>query len=155
MNVNKPPFNNVLVRKAFSAAVDKQGLINAKLGGVQRPALTFIPPGVLGYVDGQTQGVGIPYDVAQARQWLAQAGYPNGRGLPPVTLWINTNAGHQAIAQYIQQNWYTNLGVNVTLQNEAWSSYMSDVRNGQFQIWRWGWCMDYPYANYFLAAGSP
>ncbi|MGC8945899.1 MAG: ABC transporter substrate-binding protein, partial [Anaerolineae bacterium] len=107
-------------------------------------------PGVFGHVDGYAEGVGIPYNPTQARQWLAQAGYPNDQGLPPITLWFNTSPGHQAIAEYIRNNWYTTLGVSVTLQSLSWQDYLNQLNNGQFQIWRLGWCMDYPDANNFL-----
>jgi oligopeptide transport system substrate-binding protein len=40
--------------------------------------------------------------------------------------------------------------VSVTLQSLPWSDYLSQLPNGQFQIWRLGWCMDYPDANNFL-----
>ena len=146
----QPPFNNPLVRKAFAAATDREGLIRNVTGGLQQPALTFTPPGVFGHVDGYAEGVGIPYNPTQARQWLADAGYPNGQGLPPITLWFNTSPGHQAIAEYIRGKWYTTLGVSVTLQSLSWSEYLGQLNNGQFQIWQLGWCMDYPDANNFL-----
>ncbi len=149
-SISQPPFNNPLVRKAFIAATDREGLIRNVTGGVQRPALTFTPPGVFGHVDGYAEGVGIPYNPTQARQWLAQAGYPNGQGLPPITLWFNTSTGHQRIAEYIRDSWYATLGVSVTLQSLPWNEYLGQLDNGQFQIWRLGWCMDYPDANNFL-----
>jgi oligopeptide transport system substrate-binding protein len=149
-SVSQEPFNNPLVRKAFAAATDRQGLVNTLFGGIQRPALTFTPPGVFGHVDGYAEGVGIPYNPTQARQWLADAGYPNGQGLPPITLWFNTSPGHQAIAEYIRNSWYTTLGVSVTLQSLEWREYLNRLKNGQFQIWRLGWCADYLDANNFL-----
>jgi len=149
-SISQPPFNNPLVRKAFAAATDREGLIQNITGGIQQPALTFTPPGVFGYINGYVEGVGIPYNPTQARQWLAQAGYPNGQGLPPITLWFNTSTGHQAIAEYLRNNWYTTLGVNVTLKSMDWKSYISEILKGQFQIWRLGWCQDYPDANNFL-----
>lgn len=149
-SVSQSPFDNPLVRKAFIAATDRQGLINTVLGGISQPALTFAPPGVFGHVDGYAEGVGIPYNPTQAQQWLSDAGYPNGQGLPPITLWLNTSAGHQAIAEYLRNSWYATLGVSVTLQSLSWQDYLSQLNNGQFQIWRLGWCMDYPDANNFL-----
>ncbi len=100
-SVAQPPLDNPLVRKAFIAAVDRQGLIDSVLGGVALPALTYTPPGIFGHVDGYAEGVGIPYDPVQAREWLAEAGYADGQGLPEITLWFNTSPGHQAIAEYI------------------------------------------------------
>jgi oligopeptide transport system substrate-binding protein len=145
-----PPFDNPLVRKAFFAATKREGVIHTVLGGPQRPALTFTAPGVFGYVDGYAEGVGIPYNPIQARQWLAQAGYPEGQGLPPITLTYNTSPGHQAIAEYIQDSWYDVLGVSVNLQTLVWSDYTSQLPNGQFQVWRMGWCSDYQDAYNFL-----
>jgi oligopeptide transport system substrate-binding protein len=150
----QPPFDNPLVRKAFSAAVDRRGLIRDKLDGIRQPALTYTPPGVFGHVDGYTEGVGIPYNPTQAQAWLSDAGYPGGAGLPPITLWFNTSTGHQRIAEYIQDNWFTNLEVSITLDDSlVWDDYLSQLPDGLFQIFKGAWCMDYPDANNFLNDG--
>ena len=149
-NTSKAPFNNALVRKAFIAAVDRQGLIDTILGYAQQPALTFTSPGVFGYVDGVAEGIGIPYSVSQAQAYLTAAGYPGGVGLPPITLGFNTSTGHQAIAEYARQNWIDNLGVTVTLTSLEWSAYLDLLRNDAPQIWRLGWCVDYREAHNFL-----
>ena len=65
-NVSQPPFDNVLVRKAFSAAIDRVTLNDAYTVTTSQPALTFTPPDVLGHVDGYAQGVGLPYNPSQA-----------------------------------------------------------------------------------------
>jgi oligopeptide transport system substrate-binding protein len=149
-SIAQPPFDKSLVRKAFIAATDRQGLVSSVTGGIQRPALTFAPPGVFGHVDGAAEGVGIPYNPTQARQWLAAAGYPNGQGLPSITLWFNTSAGQQAIAEYIRDSWFAALGVEVTLSDMAWSDYLQEYRKGNFQVWRMSWCADYLDAYNFL-----
>jgi oligopeptide transport system substrate-binding protein len=151
-NISQAPFDNLLVRKAFSAATNRRGLVNDVLNGTPQPALTFTPPGVFGHVDGYAEGVGIPYNPTQAQQWLAQAGYPNGQGLPPITLWYNTSVGHQNIAEYVRDTWYNTLGVSVTLQSMDWSDYLDELNNGEFQVWRLGWCLDYPDAHNFLSS---
>lgn len=150
-SITQPPFNNVLVRKAFIAAVNRRGLINDVLSGIPQPALTYVPPGIFGHIDGYAEGVGIPYNPEQARQWLAEAGYPNGEGLPPITLWFND--GHQHIARYIRDNWYETLGISVTLQSLPWGEYLKEVGKGEFQIWRLAWCADYNDAYNFLKDG--
>ncbi len=152
-SVSQKPFDDPLVRRAFSAATDRQRLIDDVTGGVQRPALAFTPPGIFGHVDGHAENVGIPYDPTQAQQWLADAGYPGGAGLPEIELWFNESAGHQAIAEYLRDNWYTTLGVSVTLQSLPWSDYLDQLGDGQFQIWRLGWCADYNDAYNFLYDG--
>jgi oligopeptide transport system substrate-binding protein len=153
-NITKSPFTSTLVRKAFIAALDRQGVISNVLRGPQKPALTYTPQGMFGYVDGAAEGVGVPYDAIQARQWLTDAGYPNGEGLPPVTLWYNTSTGHQAIAQYVRQNWIDNLGVTVTLAYTTWNpNYQNLLRTNPPQVWRYGWCLDYRDAYDFLEEG--
>ncbi len=149
-SITQPPFDKPLVRKAFIAATDRQGLINSVTGGIQFPALTLTPPGVFGHVDGAAEGVGIPYNPTQARQWLAEAGYPNGQGLPPITLWFNTSTGHQAIAEYVRDSWRAVLGVEVDLEDIAWTDYLQEYKKGNFQVWRMGWCADYLDASNFL-----
>lgn len=149
-----PLGNSLLLRKAFAAAVDRQGLVEAVLHDEgQQPALTFAPLGVWGHVDGAAEGVGIPYNPALAQQWLAEAGYPGGAGLQPITLTINNSSSNRAIAERIQQDWYNNLGVNVALQVLPWLDYRDRLPSGEFQIWRTGWCSDYLDAfNFFNEA---
>ena len=77
-NNERPPFDNLLVRKAFASAIDRESLIKYVLKGGQGVAQTFISPGIPGYVDGVKEGVGYPYDPEAARKYLAEAGYPNG-----------------------------------------------------------------------------
>ncbi len=79
--MDKAPFDDVLVRKAFSAAIDRETMVKDVVGsGV--PATQFAPPGIFGAPDPE---VGLPTDVAQAQAWLAEAGYPDGEGFPTVT----------------------------------------------------------------------
>jgi oligopeptide transport system substrate-binding protein len=154
-NTGQPPFDRLLVRKAFAAAVDRDGLLSTVLGYAEQPAFTFTPPGVWGHVDRSAEGVGIPYDPLQARQWLAAAGYPNGQGLPPVTVmfdgrWLDPN---QAIASYLQQGWLHDLGVTVTITYTEWADYVGMLIAGQPQFWQLRWFADYPDAYNFLPEG--
>ncbi|MFN2222599.1 MAG: ABC transporter substrate-binding protein, partial [Candidatus Promineifilaceae bacterium] len=149
-STSEPPFDNALVRRAFSAAIDRAGLID-DLGLSEAPAVTYTPHGVFGHIDGYAEGVGLPYNAAEAQGWLADAGYPGGAGLPPITLWFNESAGHQAIAEQARASWYNTLGVSVTLQSLPWEDYLDFTETGAAQIWRLGWCADYLEAQNFLA----
>lgn len=150
----KAPFDNLLVRKAFIAAVDRQGVVDRVAGtsdaGVYSTspglpdALTFTPPGAWGHVNGAAQGVGIPYDPAQARLWLAAAGYPEGQGLPPITLVYPMHPAHQAVAEQIQRNWTDNLSVTVALSPTAsLSAYRNLLKTDPPQVWQSAWILDY------------
>ena len=160
-NTAKAPFDILLVRKAFVAAVNRQGVIDLVAGqsdaGRYSTAhglpldLTFTAPGTWGHVDGSAEGVGIPYNPAQGRQWLTAAGYPGGQGLPPITLVYNPHPVHQAVAEYIQQNWTDNLGATVTISHtESWGAYLELLRTDAPQVWRLGWIGDYYDAYNFL-----
>ncbi|HER23638.1 MAG TPA: peptide ABC transporter substrate-binding protein [Candidatus Atribacteria bacterium] len=145
-NTTKPPFDNALVRKAFSAAIDRQSLIDFVLKGGQSPATTFTCPGMFGHIP-PSEGVGIPFNKEAARKYLADAGYPEGKGLPEITLMFNTSEAHGKIAQAIQQMWKENLGVDVNITNQEWAVYLKTTIEDPPQIWRMGWCADYADAN--------
>jgi oligopeptide transport system substrate-binding protein len=153
---NKPPFDNVLVRKAFSAAIDRQSLIDNVLKGGQLPANTFAPQGIFGNAAGDPSIAPwlLNYEegAAMAKQWLAEAGYPDGAGFPVVTLMHNTSEGHRAIAEAIQAMWSDTLNVEVEVLNQEWGVYLETLQNDtpladMPHVWRMGWCADYADNN--------
>lgn len=147
-NNTKPPFDNKLVRQAFSMGFDRQKLIDTVLKGGQKPAKTFACPGIFGSPAEDPNFPAIPFDPAKAKQLLAEAGYPDGKGLPEITLMYNTSEGHKRIAEFIQQQWKENLGVEVKLANQEWKVYLKTVHGPDTpQIYRLGWCADYPDEN--------
>jgi len=146
-NTTKPPFDNAKVRKAFSMAIDRQKLIDTVLKGEQKPAKSFACPGIFGSVAEDPNFKGVTFDPAGAKALLAEAGYPDGKGLPKITLMFNTSEGHKKIAEFIQQSWKDNLGVTVELANQEWKVYLKTVTEDAPQIYRMGWCADYPDQN--------
>jgi oligopeptide transport system substrate-binding protein len=152
VTLSKSPFDELLVRKAFAAATDRQGLVDTLYAGLQQSALTFTPYGIFGHVDGEAEGVGIPYDEMQAQTYLDDAGYPDPSTLPAVTLSYGASAGNQALAEYLRQSWLDTLGVDVTLSPVS-SNFITKINNGDLQLWRLGWCADYPDAYNFLHDG--
>lgn len=163
-NKAKAPFDNLLVRKAFVAATDREGIVELAAGrsdgrtvqGVPS-ALTFTPPGMWGHTDGAGEGVGIPYDPVQARQWLAAAGYPNGQGLPPITLMFDSRSSfadlNLAIASQMRQGWLDELGASVTVTHTEWADYLELLRTDAPQVWQLRWLADYRDAYNFLRDG--
>ena len=146
INNSRPPVNDARVRKALAAAIDKQTLVDKVTKGGQIPTDEWVPP-----MAGYTPQKGIGYDVAAAKQLLADAGYPDGKGFPTLTIVYNTNEAHKAIAEYIQEQWKTNLGINVTLQNMEFKTFI-DLRSKthDFTIARHGWIGDYLDPNTML-----
>jgi oligopeptide transport system substrate-binding protein len=146
-NTTKAPFDNVLVRQAFSHAIDRQKLIDTVLKGGQLPAWSFACPGIFGNVAENADFPGITFDAQKGRDLLAEAGYPNGAGLPETTLMFNTSEGHQKIAEFIQGQWKEHLGLDVKLANQEWKVYLNTVNTDAPQVYRMGWCADYPDQN--------
>lgn len=146
INVTRPPFTDVRVRRAFAMAVDRESITRNVVTGGQRPARTFTVPDTAGY----TCPAGIDYDVQQARRLLSEAGYPEGRGLPPVELLYNTSENHKLIAEAVQQMWKKDLNVDVTLVNQDWKVYLASQKSLDYQIARASWIGDYLDPNNFL-----
>lgn len=146
MNVAKPPLDNVLVRQALALAIDREEIVEEVLKMGQLPATTVVPPGLAGY----TSAEGIKPNVARARELLAEAGFPGGRGFPRLTVLYNTHDAHRSIAEVIQQQLQNNLNVSIELQNMEWGSFLDKVQQTDYQIARAGWIGDYPDPNTFL-----
>jgi oligopeptide transport system substrate-binding protein len=157
----KPPFDDVMVRKAFAAAIDRQDIVENITKGEQIPAHSFAPPGIFGNVaDNMEIGsfmVQASYDdqIAQAQEWLAEAGYPDGEGLD-IVIGHNTSEAHAQIAQAVQAMWQEAFPkANITIENQEWAVYLDtllpDAPDEQKpDVYRMGWCADYPDSNNWL-----
>ena len=152
-NTSIEPTNDVRVRRALSMAVDRQSLIDNVLKGGQIPSQWIENPGLAGaptlekYPDG-----GIKYDLEAAKALLQE--YLDEKGMTAdqldITLEFNTNAGHQLIAETIQSMWADGLGVTVNLMNQEWKVHLAMIDGPEAsQVFRTGWCLDYPDANNF------
>ena len=144
-NHTEPPFNNVKLRKALAMAIDKQTLVERVSRGGQLPA-NVVVPGMANYTSPKGPG----YNVEMARQLLAEAGYPGGKGFPKVTILYNTVEAHKKIAEYIQQQWEQNLGISMSIENAEWKTVLARGKEQDFQVLRMGWIGDYIDPNTFL-----
>lgn len=154
-NVSQAPFDNSNVRKAFSLAIDREAIIKNITKGEQQVAQAWIPYGLSDAVPGQDfRQVGGNYipnlDVDEAKRLLAQAGYPDGKGFPQVTLIYNTSEAHKAIAEAVQEMWRNHLGVTVNLANQEWKVFLDNRHKGFYQVARHGWVGDYADPMTFL-----
>lgn len=139
INVKRPPFNDRRVRRAFAMAIDRESLTRNVLTGGQRPARALTVPNTAGY----TCAARMEDDVETARRLLAEAGFPDGAGFPPVELLYNTSESHKLIAEAVQQMWKKNLNVAVGLANQDWKVYLASQKNGDYYVARASWIGDY------------
>ncbi len=146
--MTKPPFDNVLVRKAFSAAIDRETMVRDVVGsGV--PATQFAPIGIFGAPDPE---VGLASDPEQAKAWLAEAGFPDGEGFPRVTYRYFTSTLEEALAQALQAMWKETLNVDVAIEAQEYPVFMAGLKpdvpiEEMPEMWRLGWGADYPDEN--------
>ena len=147
-NTAKPPLDDPKIRKALSLAINREAIIQHVSKGGQKAALAWVPYGLADASENADfRLVGGNYlqdsDIDTARRLLAESGYPEGRGLPVITLLYNTNEMHKAIAEAVQEMWKKNLGLSVNLTNQEWKVFLNSRHKGDYQIARHGWIGDY------------
>lgn len=147
---------NRKLRQAMSLAVDAQEYIRVFLNGLGIPAQSPLPPGLYGY-DAAYRNPHRKYDtkLVVARQLLAEAGYPNG--VDPKThapLELTFDVGNASTQARVQYNFYIDawrkLGLNVKLAATDYNKFQTKMRDGNYQIFIWGWVADYPDPENFL-----
>ncbi len=148
-NIEKEPFNDLRVRKAFTLAIDRKAITEKILMGGQKPATGFVPYDVPGTTEDKDfrieAGNYLPEraEVKEAQKLLAEAGYPNGENFPKVVYKYNSNSGNKMIAEVLQAMWKKVLGVEVELHNEEWKVFLETRSKKDFQIARDAWILDF------------
>jgi oligopeptide transport system substrate-binding protein len=145
-NVKKPPFDNPLVRKAFAASIDRDSIVDL-IQGAGIVTTSWIPKDMLAY----NPDIGTEFDPEQAKKWLAEAGYPGGKGFPEASfLWPDVSY-NRVIAEALQSMWKQYLGIEVELMNEEWKVYLSTINTNPPEIHRAGWGADFPDPHNFMS----
>jgi oligopeptide transport system substrate-binding protein len=142
------PFKDVRVRQAFAQAIDRQKVINQVFHGLYIPAAGMLPPGIPGY-DAQLKA--LPYDPARAKQLLAEAGFPDGKGLPPLTMAVNpVTADYRMMTEPIAAMLKDTLGVNIEVQMMEFAAYTAAMnRRDVLPSFMTGWSASTLDAGYF------
>jgi oligopeptide transport system substrate-binding protein len=145
-NVARKPMDDVRVRKALGMALDRRQLTERVLKAGDAANAGFVPA-----MGGYRTARGNGFDPGRARELLAEAGYPGGRGFPRITHIYNTNARHKTIGEWAQQSWKSILGIDVELQNLEWNTYLETrQKTHEFDLARAGWLADYPDPSDYL-----
>jgi ABC-type transport system substrate-binding protein len=142
------------LRQAMSVAIDSSQYLELFLNGRGVPAQTLLPPGIFGY-DADYKNPFRQYDLARARQMLADAGYRNG--IDPATntrlkLSFDTSATTAAANlqfEYLAAAW-RQLGLDIEINATTYNQFQDKVRRGAYQIFIWGWLADFPDPENFL-----
>lgn len=167
VNTEAEGLTDLRVRRALSLVVDRHELVKTVTKAGQIPAYRFVPQAMGQFVPAfaeakrrldVTEGRGdYQARVKEAKSLMRAAGYPDGQGLPKLTLIYNTNDMHAQIAELIQAQWKEILGIDVELENKEWGTYLSDLRKQEFMVARHGWIGDYvdpmTFLNLYLTDG--
>lgn len=146
-NLNYQPFaNNYLLRRALNYAVDREAIIKTLLGDCCLPAKGVLPQGLSAHNDHMR---GYVHDPEKVQQLLADAGYPGGKGLKPLTLTVNKDPGHRGIALEVARQLGLQ-GITVQVQEQDWDYYTKQVTQMRLSFFRLGWKADYADADDFL-----
>jgi len=152
-NTTAPVVNDARVRRALSMAIDRQKLVDNVLKGGQEPAQWLARPGLAAAPTMKDHpDLGVKFNLAEAKKLLDE--YLKEKGTTAdkldITLMYNTSTGHQRIAEFMQQQWKDNLGINVKVTSQEWKVFLQTTKGKDTpQIYRMGWCLDYPDANNF------
>lgn len=146
LNTTREPLTDVRVRQALALSLRRADLTERVLRAGEVPAKWFTPKGTAGFMPSQA----LEENVEEARRLMAEAGFPDGKGFPRLTLLYNTRESHRLIAQVVQQMWREALGIEIELVNQEWQVYMVSRRELAFDIARAGWAGDYPDPHNFL-----
>ena len=151
-NLARAPFKgNPNLRKAFNYAVDRQSLCDQTFEGTLTPSHGILAPGTPGF---NPQLKGYDFDPTLAREYLAKAGYPGGKGLPTLDLWVNNNQKLLEAAQKVQADLKSS-GINVRIKAVDFATFLQALQGtpespGDALFYRYGWNADYPDPDAFL-----
>ena len=143
-DVSRPPFDDVRVRQAFVLASDREALVKASSPDCFPATGGFVPQGMPGH----SPVVGLPCNSEQARQLLAEAGYPGGQGFPVVE--CLTLPDRIDIGENLQEQWIDKLGVKIKWDAMERNEFLTRLGEQAPHLFILGWRADYPDPDNFL-----
>ena len=150
-NVKRPPVNNLLVRKAILASINRKLIVDIITRCGESPADSFTPPMLLGYKNNNVDPL---FNPKQAKEWLKKAGYPNGEGFPELILMHDISDTHSVIAKALRSFVQFYLNIKVTIVEKEWEKFVENISMKDElkapHIFRLGWASDYMDANNWL-----
>jgi oligopeptide transport system substrate-binding protein len=149
----KAPFDNVKVRKAISYAINRNKIVSDVLNNQGSPGAFGITPKIPSFNTYDFSRIeGYSYNPELAKQLLAEAGYPDGKGFPNVRLEINLGGSvHKQVASEIQQQLYQVLGIKLEIEQVSFKDKIENSKYGKSEMYRSAWVADYPSPESFLS----
>lgn len=153
-NVRRKPFDDERVRRALSLALDRDLISSHVLSGAYPVARSLTPPNCGGY----TSRAVVADDAALARQLLAEAGYPGGRGLPAIEVQVRNDEVQPRVMEAVQEMWRRNLGINVRLATLEQKTWIQNQESLNYAVSTAGWIGDFldpvTFLDLFVSGGG-
>ncbi|MBT6325539.1 MAG: hypothetical protein HOJ35_06190 [Bdellovibrionales bacterium] len=141
-------FSNVNLRRAMSLAFDINKANNLFYNNNAMPAQSIVPPGIAGNIKGYVNPYRGP-NVEKAKQVLAEAGYPNGKGLPEITYDCPSSTVSRQIGEYFKKQ-MAQIGITIKVVQNPWPELQKKILNRTVMTYGIAWGADYPDAENFL-----
>lgn len=141
---------NAKLRQAINYAIDREKIIKFVLNGQSSYPGVYgvVPPAMPGYDYKSIKGY--TYDKDKARQLLAEAGYPDGKGLGDIVLQINDGGGRNSQIAEAIQSMLKEVGITMKLNLIPFAQHLDNIDAGRADFFRLGWIADYPDPENFL-----
>jgi peptide/nickel transport system substrate-binding protein/oligopeptide transport system substrate-binding protein len=135
------------VRRAIAMAIDRKALA-AVAPSNRREAQGILPPGLPGY---SPTPKALPYDPDEARRLLAEAGHPNGRGLPPIPFYSaqSTTSATEKSNEILKRD-LAAIGLTLDVRATSWSDLIAHIEDSDAPAFQLGWVADLPDPDAFL-----
>jgi peptide/nickel transport system substrate-binding protein/oligopeptide transport system substrate-binding protein len=148
LNARVKPLDDRRVRQAIVRAVDEDAILESVFGGRFTPARGILPPGTLGF---NPQLRSAAPDPRQARELLAQAGYPGGRGLPPIVFWSGSRSERVVREQELMVRDLAAVGIAAQFKYQTdWPLFQKVLEEGKAPAFLYAWFADTPDPDNFL-----
>jgi oligopeptide transport system substrate-binding protein len=145
-NTERPPLNDARVRRALTLAIDRDAIARSVLQGSRAAAPALTPPGTGNY----TARAAVGHDLATAKRLLAEAGFPNGAGLPVIDIQARNDEIMPRVAEALQAMWQRDLGLRTTISTVEQKTWIQNQQTGSYGISTGAWTADFPDPVTFL-----
>jgi oligopeptide transport system substrate-binding protein len=147
-NHEDPTFKNKKVRQAMNLAFDRAGYNKLFHENTAVEAQGAVPPGLAGYRK-EFKNPYTKYDLEQAKKLLAEAGFPEGKGLPPIVVQTRSDTISRQGIEFLEKS-MAKIGINIDIGMNTWPELVNKVTKKQHQMYAMAWGADYPDAENFL-----
>lgn len=147
---------NKALRQAIAYALDRPAFIDQMLNGRGTAIKTLVPVPIAGSERDLPNAQWYPSDLEKAKQKLVEAGYPGGKGLPPLVLEYRASTTRTRQEFEFQRAQLAKVGITLQASFQTFSAFLKRMDEGNFMIASAGWQADYPDAeNFYQLLYSP